>query len=121
MIYVLDVSFGTFSRRLKSFYSVSLNLFDDLFFCTTVHFSFIYSPKNFLAPPKNFYTPPKKVFYLLNFFNLPNFLLPSLSNFNFWGSPKSGGGGVLTPKIPQASAPLIKDIKLEMREDISIT
>ena len=56
IIYVLHVSFDTFCRRLEFFYSISPKFFDDLFFCSTPHFSFIYSLKIFCRP-KNFFTP----------------------------------------------------------------
>ena len=62
-----DLRFGCFiwyffAAKSTFFYSISLFFFDDL------------------------------SFYFLNFFKLPSFLLPSLSNFHFWSPPKSGGG-----------------------------
>ena len=87
------------------FYSISLNFFDDLsFFFAQPTFSFHFiPPKNFL-PLLKFFPPPKNFPPLILYWPL------SLTSI-FLGPPKSGGG-VLTLKIPPASAPLPLNLKL---------
>ena len=99
----LNASFGQkvlyhlalFAVNSTFFYSIFLNFLTIFFFRTTPFFPSFYTPENFFHRLKNF--PPH------------NFLLPTLSNFHFFGSSKNWG--VLTPKIPPASAPLPLNLK----------
>ena len=74
---------SSFSLYLPKFFWWPFSFFKN-FFCTTLYFLFIYSPKKFFYPPKiffaplniflhpgNFYTPPKSFFYHLNFSQPP--------------------------------------------------
>ena len=99
----------------SSFFTLLSKIFlMTFFFYAPINFlppyKFFYPSKNF-SPPLLIFYPPKNFFTSLNFFTSPIFhhpplfFLTSSSTFHFWATLKSGGG-VLTPKIPPASAPL---------------
>ena len=113
MTYILHVSFGTFCRELNLFLLHFDKLFwwPFLFFFSAQPLSFpSFTPLKFFCPPKKLF-PSLKTFYTpLKIFQAPYFLLPSLTTI-FRTLQKVGGvrpkkWGVLTPKIPPASAPL---------------
>ena len=110
-----------FAFNSSFFCSISQNFFGDLFFVNS--FLLLY-PIKISFPSLSFFTPLKILSLPPKIFQLPR-ISYSLSNFRSLTDPKSGGvspkmWGVLTPKIPPASAPLHTHIHIYRNKQTDI-